>query len=518
MRETVEMCKICTNVTLNEPQITLGYKDDKSFTYDYVFDIGAKQEQIFNDSVLELVQGCLEGYNATVLAYGQTGSGKTYTMGTSFDETALKVEDNGILPRSIGCLFAEIERFKQTNPDREIIVNAQFIELYNEEVIDLIDTQSSSQLAQFNESLQDYMSNNFTNLPSTTYRPKIEIHEDQFGGIFINGVSNKLVGSVEETLEILKNGAKIRSTGSTNMNSQSSRSHAIFTLNIKQKSLSKTPEYASQDDCQMLNAKFHFVDLAGSERLKRTGATGNRAKEGICINRGLLALGNVISALGDREKIGCHVPYRDSKLTRLLQDSLGGNSRTLMIACVSPSDRDFMETLNTLRYANRARNIKNKVIVNQDKTSQKIAKLMEEIERLKYELAQYKTKNINTKALTNYTDTSVLHSASRNGSSCTIVASQNSTMTSMDESTLDLKGLPDEYICLINKLKQENCLLLSDNQSLRMKSKALHETLESLKVRNCELEMEIHCGGKDQEPIDAISEVKDYLMEIEDLR
>jgi hypothetical protein len=118
---------------------------------------------------------------------------------------------------------------------------------------------------------------------------------------------------------------------------------------------------------------------------------------------GLLALGNVISALGDSEKIGCHVPYRDSKLTRLLQDSLGGNSRTLMIACVSPSDKDFMETLNTLRYANRARNIKNKVTVNQDKTSQKIAQLMEEIEQLKYELAQCK-KNV-PKCLSNFNET-----------------------------------------------------------------------------------------------------------------
>jgi len=141
---------------------------------------------------------------------------------------------------------------------------------------------------------------------------------------------------------------------------------------------------------ETLSAKFHFVDLAGSERLKRTMATGERAKEGISINCGLLALGNVISALGDKAKKASHVPYRDSKLTRLLQDSLGGNSRTVMIACVSPSDRDFVETLNTLKYANRARNIKNRVHINQDKSSQTIARLAKEIADLKAELLEFK--------------------------------------------------------------------------------------------------------------------------------
>lgn len=132
------------------------------------------------------------------------------------------------------------------------------------------------------------------------------------------------------------------------------------------------------------------MDLAGSERLKRTGAVGDRAKEGISINCGLLALGNVISALGDKSKKALHVPYRDSKLTRLLQDSLGGNSRTVMIACVSPCDRDFVETLSTLKYANRARNIKNKVTINQDKSSRIISSLRMEVSRLEAELLAYK--------------------------------------------------------------------------------------------------------------------------------
>lgn len=177
------------------------------------------------------------------------------------------------------------------------------------------------------------------------------------------------------------------------MNATSSRSHAIFTLHVKQ--LRVVPVDAmdgcpSQQEFETLTAKFHFVDLAGSERLKRTGATGDRAKEGISINCGLLALGNVIAALGDKSKRAQHVPYRDSKLTRLLQDSLGGNSCTLMIACISPSDRDFVETLNTLRYANRAKNIKNRVVANQDKSSQTISSLRRQIQQLELELMEYK--------------------------------------------------------------------------------------------------------------------------------
>lgn len=174
------------------------------------------------------------------------------------------------------------------------------------------------------------------------------------------------------------------------MNDQSSRSHALFTIFVRRQRLLTPSDNVPDNDLETLTSKFHFVDLAGSERLKRTQATGERAREGISINCGLLALGNCISALGDKSKRALHVPYRDSKLTRLLQDSLGGNSQTLMIACVSPSDRDFMETLNTLKYANRARNIKNKVKINQDQSSRTISQLRREIAALQLELLEYK--------------------------------------------------------------------------------------------------------------------------------
>uniref|UniRef100_A0A3B3QU17 Kinesin family member 21B n=1 Tax=Paramormyrops kingsleyae TaxID=1676925 RepID=A0A3B3QU17_9TELE len=230
------------------------------------------------------------------------------------------------------------------------------------------------------------------------------------------------------------------------------------------------PEY------ETLTAKFHFVDLAGSERLKRTGATGERAREGISINCGLLALGNVISALGDQSKKSSHVPYRDSKLTRLLQDSLGGNSRTLMIACISPSDRDFMETLNTLKYANRARNIKNKVVVNQDKTSQQISALRAEIARLQMELMEYKAGK-------------------------RVVGEDGA------------EGFSDLF--------QENSMLQKENATLRMRVKAMQETIDHLNSRVTQLlSSEVNAllakSGNGNEEIGTL--IQNYIREIEEIR
>ncbi|KAM9854653.1 kinesin-like protein KIF21A isoform 2-T2 [Aulostomus maculatus] len=231
------------------------------------------------------------------------------------------------------------------------------------------------------------------------------------------------------------------------------------------------------DEYETLTAKFHFVDLAGSERLKRTGATGDRAKEGISINCGLLALGNVISALGDRSKRASHVPYRDSKLTRLLQDSLGGNSQTVMIACISPSDRDFMETLNTLKYANRARNIKNKVMVNQDKASQQISALRTEIARLQMELMEYKTGK-------------------------------------------RLAG--EDGVESFSDMFHENSMLQTENSNLRVRVKAMQETIDAQRARLTQLLSDqanqalARAGEGGSEEIGNM--IQSYIKEIEDLR
>ncbi|KAF6779862.1 hypothetical protein AHF37_00633 [Paragonimus kellicotti] len=383
------MSQICATVAPNAPQIILG--KDSCFTFDCVFNINSNQEQIFQTLAKPLIDGCMSGYNATILAYGQTGSGKTYTMGTGFDLGSPNL-DAGIIPRAVQYLFSKISQCRSQaaakhEPVPEFKVVAQFLELYNEELVDLLDSDKSR-------------------------KSHLRLHENAQGDIYLTGVSTRLVSSLDDTLKCLRDGSLVRSTASTNMNAQSSRSHAIFTLHIRQQRLVKYDEDAAasskpedhphteQDpdstvidpvpEFETLTAKFHFVDLAGSERLKRTGATGDRAKEGISINRGLLALGNVISALGDKAKRGCHVPYRDSKLTRLLQDSLGGNSRTIMIACISPSDCDFVETLNTLKYANRARNIRNRVVMNQDKTSKQLAMLRAQLAALQEEVDEYR--------------------------------------------------------------------------------------------------------------------------------
>lgn len=283
------------------------------------------------------------------------------------------------------------------------------------------------------------------------------------------------MSTAEEALECLRIGALSRTTASTQMNTQSSRSHAIFTLHIKQQRLVPSDEDKDSNDFETLTAKFHFVDLAGSERLKRTGATGERAKEGISINCGLLALGNVISALGDKSKKALHVPYRDSKLTRLLQDSLGGNSRTVMIACISPSDRDFMETLNTLKYANRARNIKNKVYINQDKSSRTISQLRHQINQLQLELTEYK---------------------------------QGKRIIGRDGTET------------VNDMFYENNMLQGEVGNLRTRVKAMQETIDSLTLRNTNLlsekAVESWLSSGDNNNITDV--VQAYIKEIEDLR
>lgn len=214
---------------------------------------------------------------------------------------------------------------------------------------------------------------------------KINIREEKNGSIAVYGLHEEKVDNYEELASCLDRGSNSRTTSATLMNNNSSRSHAIFTISIEQHQIDDLDQNVDQSDGQdqqvgdggaqapgaseFMVAKFHFVDLAGSERVKKTGAEGATLKEGININKSLLVLGNVISALSEVGKKGHFVPYRDSKLTRILQDSLGGNSRTSMIACCSPAESNFDETLNTLNYASRARKIKNKPKVNRDPNS-----------------------------------------------------------------------------------------------------------------------------------------------------
>jgi hypothetical protein len=276
----------------------------------------------------------------------------------------------GLIPRFITDFFLEMQRKKENSDQGEegsqilldYDVSASFLEVYGEDVFDLLD-------------------------PS---RKSLPLREDSNGGVVISGLKSRPISNLNEALQVLHEGTMNRTTAATLMNLTSSRSHAVFTIHLSQKIGS---DQKNRVDISS-NSKFTFVDLAGSERMKKTGAQGERAREGIKINEGLLALGNVINALADDERISSnkkvHVPYRQSKLTRLLQDALGGNSQTLFLACVSPSDTNASETLSTLHYANRARNIRNAPTKNVDPTSLQLQRLNALAQVLQCELVKAK--------------------------------------------------------------------------------------------------------------------------------
>ncbi|KUF91836.1 Kinesin protein [Phytophthora nicotianae] len=363
-REKVERCDECVSVLEDENQIVMG--KNRAFTYDYVFGKYAQQSDIWR-CVDPLIRATFDGYNSTIFAYGQTGSGKTFTMGSG-SSVHIPPEDYGIIPRVISYMFDQIDTKMQENAHYKAELRIRFLEIYGEEIRDLLVT-----------------------LGDSTGESKVSLREGENGEVQVTGASEVEVVDSDECMRLLERGTLCRTTGSTLMNAHSSRSHAIFTVSMIQHVPIGDPpadgKPLEEGDYETRSSYFNFVDLAGSERQKRTQAEGKRLKEGIDINKGLLALGNVISALGDDKKRGkVHVPYRDSKLTRMLQDSLGGNSRTLMLTCVSPADVNFEETLNALKYANRARNIQNKPVVNRDEASAMTMELRRQVQMLQMEV------------------------------------------------------------------------------------------------------------------------------------
>ena len=355
-QEKIQKARECVRPDSTKDLVTFGR--DRLFAFDRVYDQGSRQEDVFRECTGELVDAVFEGYNACVFAYGQTSSGKTFTMGSG--SHLVSEDDVGLIPRVINEIFERCETVRREEPleagggeeatQTTFRIRCQFLEIHNEEVKDLLDPSSAP-----TTSSRSAASKNGSQGPSGG----IAIRENGSGQIVVAGAKEEEVGTREDLMRLLEMGSASRTTGDTRMNAHSSRSHAIFTIFLDQ------DRGGPQRDAGegRLSAKFHLVDLAGSERQKKTGATGKRFKESVTINRGLLALGNVISALS-KKQAHKHVPYRESKLTRMLQDSIGGNSRTIMIACVSTSDTNMEETLNTLKYASRARNIKNVAYVN----------------------------------------------------------------------------------------------------------------------------------------------------------
>ncbi|XP_011377988.1 kinesin-like protein KIF7, partial [Pteropus vampyrus] len=320
----------CLRVEPGQGGVTLGR--DRRFSFPVVLDEDAGQEAVYQACVQPLLEAFFQGFNATVFAYGQTGSGKTYTMGEA-SVASLHEDEQGIIPRAMAEAFKLIDE----NDLLDCLVHVSYLEVYKEEFRDLLEAGTASR--------------------------DIQLREDDRGNVVLCGVKEVDVEGLDEVLSVLEMGNAARHTGATHLNRLSSRSHTVFTVTLEQRG--RTPSrLPRQAPGQLLVSKFHFVDLAGSERVLKTGSTGERLKESIQINSSLLALGNVISALGDPQRRGSHIPYRDSKITRILKDSLGGNAKTVMIACVSPSSSDFDETLNTLNYASRAQNIRNRATVN----------------------------------------------------------------------------------------------------------------------------------------------------------
>nr|XP_041571390.1 kinesin-like protein KIF16B isoform X5 [Taeniopygia guttata] len=341
-----------------------GRERTKTFTYDFsYFSADSKspnfvcQEMVFKNLGTDVLKSAFEGYNASVFAYGQTGSGKSYTMMGN-------AGDAGLIPRICEGLFSKISEKTKRN-EASFRTEVSYLEIYNERVRDLLRRKSSK-------------TNN------------LRIREHPKEGPYVEDLSKHLVQNYTDVEELMDAGNINRTTAATGMNDVSSRSHAIFTINFTQ------AKFDSEMPCETVS-KIHLVDLAGSERADATGATGVRLKEGGNINKSLVTLGNVISALADlsqdatnplSKKKQVFVPYRDSVLTWLLKDSLGGNSKTIMIATISPADVNYGETLSTLRYANRAKNIINKPTINEDPNVKLIRELRAEIARLKALLAQ----------------------------------------------------------------------------------------------------------------------------------
>jgi len=365
-----EAARGCQNIILiSGTKITINGIDtqheSKDFTFDFCYGPDSAQNTVYVDVGQPMLQQALDGFNATVFAYGQTGSGKSFSMMGTDSDPNLK----GIIPQLNDDLFVKLQeklfvmREKaekdNSNAKTKFMVSVSFLEVYNEEIKDLLN-------------------------PSDR---KLKIHEHPKQGIYVEDLCELVVRDSKDLLKLIYQGNAVRRVAATKMNEESSRSHSVFTIKIEQQTVTELAGGVTRE--QTIKAKLNLVDLAGSERAAKTGASGSTLKEGANINLSLMALGNVINMLSEGKKLKNKViPYRDSKLTRLLQESLGGNAATTMIAAISPADYNYSETLSTLRYANRAKSIANAVTRNEDSNERMIRDLKSQIEELKRQLEQ----------------------------------------------------------------------------------------------------------------------------------
>uniref|UniRef100_A0A3B4BWJ8 Kinesin motor domain-containing protein n=1 Tax=Pygocentrus nattereri TaxID=42514 RepID=A0A3B4BWJ8_PYGNA len=357
---------LCLTVTSPHTVRLHSKPEPRTFTYDHVADMDTSQESVFSSVAKNIVESCMNGYNGTIFAYGQTGSGKTFTMLGPNELNDFSDELRGVIPRSFEYLFFLINReVERSAGAKSFLCKCSFIEIYNEQIFDLLDSASAS----------------------------LFLREDIKKGVFVEGAVEKYAASAAEAYQVLSMGWRNRRVASTSMNRESSRSHAVFTMTLESKE-------TGQEVVNIRTSQLNLVDLAGSERQRDTHAEGSRlkelllscsdqAREGLpgIINRSLMCLGQVIMALVDVSNGKTrHICYRDSKLTFLLRDSLGGNAKTYIIANVHPGSKCFGETLSTLQFAQRAKLIKNKAMINED-TQGNVKQLQAEVKKLKEQLA-----------------------------------------------------------------------------------------------------------------------------------
>ncbi|CAN1775928.1 Kinesin-like protein KIN-7N, partial [Linum perenne] len=320
-----------------------------SYAFDHVFDHGSSNSRVYELLTKDIIHAAVEGFNGTVFAYGQTSSGKTFTMNGS-------EKDPGVIHRAVRDIF---DKTQAQISDREFLIRVSYMEIYNEEINDLFAVENQ----------------------------KLPIHESLERGIFVAGLREEIVNSAEQVLKLMESGEVNRHFGETNMNARSSRSHTIFRMVIESKGKvsNSSSDYSSSDAVRV--SVLNLVDLAGSERIAKTGAGGVRLKEGKYINKSLMALGNVINKLSDGGKQRAHIPYRDSKLTRILQPALGGNAKTSIICTLAPEEIHIEETKGSLLFASRAKRITNCAQVNEILTDAALLKRQKlEIEELRKKL------------------------------------------------------------------------------------------------------------------------------------
>ncbi|CAL1390479.1 unnamed protein product [Linum trigynum] len=477
-----------TCVRRESPQVIAWTGPPESrYTFDLVADENVSQEQMFKVAGLPMVDNCMGGYNSCMFAYGQTGSGKTYTMlGDIEGGTRRHSVHCGMTPRVFEYLFSRIQKEKDVRKDEKLkfVCKCSFLEIYNEQILDLLDPSSNN----------------------------LQIREDVKKGVYVENLKEVEVTSARDVIQQLIEGAANRKVAATNMNHASSRSHSVFTCIIESK-------WESQGVTHHRFARLNLVDLAGSERQKSSGAEGERLKEATNINKSLSTLGLVIMNLVSISNgKSLHVPYRDSKLTFLLQDSLGGNSKTIIVANISPALCNSLETLGTLKFAQRAKFIKNNAIVNED-TSGDVIGMRMQIQQLKKEVSH----------LRSLMNDGAGSFAGIEASAVSIAGSPSAGSFTPFVSDKRASQKPDYEIALIGAIRREKDkdmelkALKAENQAVLQLAKQREDEIQGLKMRLRFREagvkrLESVAAGKISAETHLLQEKEEQLKEIQLLR